>query len=39
MKEVICWFVNHKWKLVMGSEKVGWGVFCQRCQKSITGDY
>jgi hypothetical protein len=39
MREVICFFIGHSWKLIQGSRNVGWMITCKRCDESIHGDY
>jgi len=39
MKELLCWIIGHKWELILGSKNHGWAVYCNRCGKSITGNY
>lgn len=36
---IFCWLIGHKWKILLGNKNVGWGIVCDRCQKSILGDY
>ena len=34
--KLICFFIGHKWKILLADT---WMVYCERCEKSISGDY